>query len=249
MLMILGIVVAVVAFVLVLFVGGGGKGGPSGDRTISVVVAAVDIPAGTQLSEQLLTTTKYAADQLPANTFNSAKKCDPKAPSGQCTDPIGQFANVAIAKNAPITAGMLVSTISSVQTQKKPYLDIPAGQVAISIPAGGELQTVGGYIQPGDRVDLIFEDSDVTPTKDKITWQDLVIQRIGSVATPQAQGLASSYIVYVTPEDAELMMYMFSHGAWKYILTSQLDANKPAPTGASSTPGGTAQAVKSKFGL
>ncbi|HEV3233549.1 MAG TPA: RcpC/CpaB family pilus assembly protein [Candidatus Dormibacteraeota bacterium] len=247
LLMVLGIIVAAVAFILVLVVGGGGKSsGPSADRTRDVVVAAVDIPVGTQISEQLVTTVKYAPDQVPVNVFTSAKKCDPKAAAGTCTDPIGQFANVAISKNMPLTTSVLVATVGAVQAQKKPYLDIPSGQLAISVPAGGELQTVGGFIQPGDRVDIIFEPAD-KPT-DKVTFQDVVIQRVGAVGVPSTQGVASSYIVYVSPDDAELMMFMFAHGTWKYALTSQLDAAKPVPSGPT-TQGVDTNKFKAKFGF
>ncbi|MHB8510254.1 MAG: CpaB family protein [Candidatus Dormibacteria bacterium] len=223
LLMVLGIVLAVVAFLLVLLLGGGNKSGGAGtgSRTKDVVVAMVDIPAQTAISEQLLKVVKFADDQLPLG-YISVIKCPPKPPAGGCTDAIGQFAAVTIPKGAILSSNVLVSTLADISVPK-PVLAIPSGQVALPIPAGGELQAAAGFIQPGDKVDILEQPAGSTPGLWKITVQNLVIQRVGPLGSPNTQGLSSSYMVYVTPQDAEYLSYLFANGTYKYLLRSQKD--------------------------
>src|SRR5438094_7263581 len=108
LLMVLGIVVAVVAFLLIILLGGNkGGGNESAGRTIDVVVAAVDIPAGTQISAPLVKVVKFAPDQVPAGAFNVIT-CAAKATG--CTDVTGQFASVALPKNSALTTSNVVSS-------------------------------------------------------------------------------------------------------------------------------------------
>ncbi len=239
--MVMGIVVAVVAFLLVVLFGGGSKStGPSGNRNVDVVVTLVDIPPGTLISQQLVHIVKYATDQVPTGAF-LVLDCPPKAPA-TCATPVGQYAAIAISKNSPLSGSIVVSDLGKLKAAPKPYLDIPAGEVGMSIPAGGELQTVGGYIQPGDHVDVIVNFNGVW----KLTVQNLVLQRSGSVAANTGQGLTSSYIVYVSPVDAEVLSEVFVAGTYKFVLRSQKDI---ADTSQASTPGFGTKEFQSKYGF
>jgi len=124
---------------------------------------------------------------------------------------------------------------------KKPYLDIPAGQVAISIPGGGELQQIGGYIQPDDRVDILW-----SPGGDawQVAFQNLKISHVGGVGAAQTQGVSSSFIVYVSVDDAEALSVLFANGSFKFVLRSQADAEK---TDTVNSGGTTLPQVKSRF--
>ena len=170
--MVLGIIVAVVAFVLVIILGGRGGGGTA-DRNTDVVVAAVDIPAGTQITDQMLKIDKFVAEQVPAGAQNKIK------------DASGQYAAVTLSKSTVVTKDNLVSTQSKLPAQKKPYLDIPTGQVAVSIPYGAELQAVSGYIQEGDKIDILYSPnpSDVQKVVWKVTFQNLKVSKLGAVQT------------------------------------------------------------------
>src|ERR1035437_85555 len=210
--MVLGIVIAALAFfVFILFGRNGGTTTNQGTRNVDVVVAAVDIPAGQAISDQIVRIEKFAPEQVPAGSFSKIK------------DATGQFAAVALTKNSAITSGVVVASLSKLPAVKKPYLDIPAGEVAISIPGGGELQQIGGYIQADDRVDILW-----SPGAD--TWpgafQNLKIAHVGGVGAAQAQGVASSFVVYVSVNDAEALSLLFANGTYKYVLRSQADAEK-----------------------
>jgi Flp pilus assembly protein CpaB len=246
--MVIGIIVALVAFVLVVILGSRGAGGPSGDRNTDVVVAAVDIPAGTQVSDQLVKVEKFAADQVPAGAQSKIK------------DASGQYAAVALPKGTVLSNANLVSTQSKLPSQKKPYLDIPSGQVAISIPYGAELQAVGGFIQEGDKIDVIYSPpiSDTQKTTVwKVTYQNLVVQKIGpsgtgaaasnnSAAAAGAATLAASWVVFVPADQAEDLSFIFATGSYKLALKSQADIAKSDNAG---TPGATTNSIKSKFNI
>jgi Flp pilus assembly protein CpaB len=223
---------------LVIIVGGRGGGGPSGDRNTDVVVAAVDIPAGTQVTDQLVKTGKFAADQVPSGA------------KGKVKDATGQFAAVTLPKGTLLTNANLVGTQSQTPSQKKPFLDIPTGQVAVSIPYGAELQAVGGYIQEGDKIDILYapNPSDTQKPAWKVTFQNLVVQKIGAQGAgassgqqgQQAQqtGLPTSMVVFVPADRAEELAFLFANGNYKLVLKSQkdIDKNDEAQTGGVTQP-------------
>ena len=235
--MVLGIVIAVVAFLLVVFLGQGKGSSDTGSRTQSVVVSVVDIPAGQQVSEALVQVVKFAPDQVPTGAMTTIKAA------------VGQYAAVPLPKNTVLTNGNLVPTTAKLPVAKKPYLDIPPGQVAIAIPAGGELQAVGGNIQQDDRVDIIFSANSATKPSWKTTFQNLKIARFGGTATSSGSGapaIASSLIVYVTLDDAENLTFLFANGNFKLALRSQQDATKNDVT---NTAGVTQDSFTAKFNL
>lgn len=236
--MVLGIIIAVVAFLLVILVGGNKGSGDTGTRNTPVVVSVVDIPAGQQVSEALVKVVNFAPDQVPTGSMTTIKSA------------VGQYAAVPLPKNTVLTNGNLVPTTAKLPAAKKPYLDIPTGQVAIAIPAGGELQAVGGNIQQDDRVDIIFNPNNSPKAAWKTTFQNLRIARIGGAAasgsSSGAPATASSLIVYVSLDDAENLSFLFANGNYKLALKSQLDVTKQDVT---NTAGTTTDSFAAKFNL
>lgn len=234
--MVLGVIVAVVAFLLVVLLGNRGGSGDNQTRNQDVVVAAVDIPAGTQVSDALVKVVKFAPDQVPTGAFITTKQA------------VGQYAALALTKNTALTGSNLVSTTAKLKPVPKPYLDIPAGQVAIAVPAGGELQAVAGYIQQDDRVDIIYQPTGSTKGIWKTTYQNLKVARIGGpVATgSNAPAAATSLVVYVSLDDAENLTFLFASGNYKLALKSQLDATK---TDTQNTAGASSDSFFAKFNI
>jgi len=222
LLMVLGIILAVVAFLAVILINPGrGTSGGAGPA-VTVVETAVDVPAGTQISPQLLKTVSLPSDQVPVGYYTSVQ-CATKG--GACTDPNGQYAALALPKNTVLSTSNLVATLSALPPIKKPYLDIPAGMVAVQVPAGGELQAVGGFIQPDDRVDILATGlPGMKPGAWKMVYQNLVINHMGGVGSANTQGLTSSYTLFVTPQVAEELTYFFANSTYKLLLKSQKDA-------------------------
>ena len=232
--MVLGVVVAVVAFLLVVLLGGKGSG-DTGARTQDVVVAAVDIPAGQQVSDALVHIVKFAPDQVPLGALATTKAA------------VGQFAAVALPKNTVLASSNLVATAGSLKPVPKPYLDIPKGQVAIAVPAGGELQNVAGWIQQDDRVDVIFNPAGNSKNLWKTTYQNLKISHIGGPAAAASGAPAgTSYILYVSLDDAENLTLLFASGNYKLALRSQQDA---ADNSVQNTAGATTDTLYAKFNI
>ena len=126
-------------------------------------------------------------------------------------------------KNTAVTTSFLVASQAKLPAAKKPYLDIPTGQVAVTVPAGGELQTVGGFIQPDDRVDILW-----SPSGDKwqVSFQNLKIAHVGGVAGTNTQGVTTSYIMFVSVDDAEAL----SPAVHDRVTTSSFYARRPTRT-------------------
>jgi Flp pilus assembly protein CpaB len=237
LLMVVGIIVSVAAgAVVILLLSNRNIGGSSSDRNTDVVISAVDVPAGTQISDQLIKVVKFAPDQVPLGAETRLK------------DATGQFAAVALPKGTVLTGSNLVNSLSKLPAQKKPYLDIPSGQVAISIPYGAELQAVSGYIQEGDKIDILYLPNGGAVVK--TTFQNLVVQRVGQAASGGTAsgggGGGTSMVVFVALQDAEDLTFLFATGNYKLVLKSQQDITK---NDVGNTTGSTSNEFTSRFNV
>ena len=239
---IVGAVLAVLAFFLVFLVGRTGGSSSGGGATTAVVVAARQIPLRTQLSKADLTVQQYPTAALPA-TVKTYSKADDIVKSGL-------VAEITINQGQLITQNMLAQQGDLIAGATPAYLPIPKGYVALTIPAGGEINGVAGFIQAGDYVSLIatvqlapFQTASSpapgTPTSaTRTVFQNLQILRLGPASTTvqqaggtssaagssgQAGGLTSSMTVVVTPCDAEYLTWLTNNAQIKYELESFKD--------------------------
>lgn len=142
LLVLFGIGLAVLTFVLIIAVIGPGPnntgtGGPTPTPpvNVSVVTAAADIPLGTVVTADMLTTTTVPASQAKPGVFTSASLV------------IGRIARQAMVIGEQVSSS-----------------DFATDQVTISVPPGrralavsvNELTGVGNLIYPGDWVDVII---------------------------------------------------------------------------------------------
>ena len=113
----------------------------------------------------------------------------------------GLIAEINIAKGQLITQNMLAQQGDLISGAQPAYLPIPQGFVAVTIPAGGEINGVAGFIQAGDYISLIATvqlaplSSSATPapgaptSATKTVFQNLHILRLGpAAATVQPAG-------------------------------------------------------------
>ena len=151
----------------------------------SVVVAASDLAPSTKLSATNLRVIQEPADRslLPSDYFSSP------------TQVYGQYLAIRVAANAPILASMLISTPADAQnsTVSAPPLDIPAGDVAMSIPYDPQ-RGVGGYVQAGDHIDILVS----VDGANHYGFQDVPVLRVGS---PGTGGASAGVLVVVLPRD------------------------------------------------
>lgn len=238
-LFIFGVALALVAF-LVMFAFGivfVGRTQPTG--SVPVVVAKANIDAREPITPDMLTLSSLPASAVPANTFLHV------------SDLKGSAAAVQIYKGMPISANLVVSNPDELTAGfTSPNLPIPAGYVAITLPAS-EQQAVAGYIAQGDYIDVIaaVNTSQFTPANARTVahtvFTNLHVIRVGpqSLVQKQSQGLASSITVVMTLCDAQYMDWLLINATLKYALLSYKDYQTPTMTTDSSCPSTTATAL------
>jgi pilus assembly protein CpaB len=138
LILLIGILLAAVAFVGIIFVFNSQGGGSTPDTPqANVVVASRDIKLGDAITDRDITT-----QQIP---LADAKPEYFKQPG----DVIGQVARTDIAKGAFLTQAMFAGT-----GQASIAKDLPAGLVAVAVRVDA-VTGVGTLILPGDRVDVV----------------------------------------------------------------------------------------------
>jgi pilus assembly protein CpaB len=140
--LLIGIFLAIVAFVLIVLMLGNGDGGGGEPRrsqaptTANVVVATKDIDLGTAIQQ----------DQVGLKEIDIAAK-----PADSYTDTVlvvGQIARQAV------TAGQLITSEIINDTGSIKQLDVPPGKVAMSIKVD-QVSGVGTIVKAGDYVDAV----------------------------------------------------------------------------------------------
>ena len=138
--LLLGIFLAVGAFLLIVFLGGGG--GPSATPTPAIarlVIAVVDIPQGTTITESMLRVDEVALAEAPGDGFSLPERV------------VGKTARQTVVAGAYVPQAAITGTAgaANIATELNP------GERAMSLTVD-ELTGVGTLIQPGDRVDVVF---------------------------------------------------------------------------------------------
>ncbi|MGC2191735.1 MAG: RcpC/CpaB family pilus assembly protein [Candidatus Dormiibacterota bacterium] len=160
-----------------------------------VVVAKVSIPSGTLITAGMLEETRIKG-LLPADTYTSCQQlvratcattAGVSASQSASTSASDYYAVVPIAPNTLITQN-LVSVNKATQSPTFGNLNLPAGEVAMAIPITAQ-EAVAGYLQVGDRIDIIGSESNGDT---QFTYEDLPVISIGSPSTTAGASSSSS---------------------------------------------------------
>jgi Flp pilus assembly protein CpaB len=182
----------------------------------------------------------YPAD-IPANSYTRVDQVK------------GMMAAASLTAGQPITPGLVVKSADDLAQSDIPYLPLPGGYVATTVPSG-EQQGVAGYIRAGDYIAVVA----VVPTtagqqssgaNARTVLTNLRVLRVGlppskSSSSQPAQGAAppalSSLTVMVTQCQAELLNWFLANSQVRYTLQSYKDyqglpagADQACPTVAS----------------
>ena len=229
----LGALMALIAFGLVFLLGGGvgGARGVSGPQ-VSVLVAAHDIPLRATIVPSDLAIKQYAQADVPPGVFT--KKDDVK----------NLVAEVNISQGQAVTQNLVAKSLDQVTGAQAAFLPIPPGFVAFTMPAG-EQQAVAGYIQAGDYITIqatavtgIFPNSGASRSVVRTVFNNVHVIRIGpnagGVAPSGTQGQAapstgvsSSLTIVMTACDAEYMNWLLANTQLRYELESFKDYGSP----------------------
>jgi Flp pilus assembly protein CpaB len=248
--LLLGIFLAALTFVVVLFLnpsnpGQGQPAGPTAPPTqLPTVVAAVDIPLGTVVTEDMLTSRTIAVTSREANVL------------GDVTEGVGKTTRTKLVAGAQVHS-------TDFQNRAVP-LTVPAGKRAFPVQIN-ELTGVLNLLDVGDSVDLIISlrgdafpvvqvlsDGSVTvvsginPLSIKLPLLLQDIQIIGVLEAPApapAEGQAAApsqkptitgtsklLVLAVTPAQAEVLLFARTAGTLDAILRPASDAGQTVDT-------------------
>jgi Flp pilus assembly protein CpaB len=257
---IIGVLLAVVAFGAVFLLSSlGGGGAIGGGPTTSVVIAKQSIPLRHQLTSADVEVAKASVngDASLGNTYPAT------------TDVMGLVSEVNISRGSIVTSDMLARDVSLVPAGAAPaYLPLAKGYVAMTIPTG-EQQGVAGHISVGDYITIIASAQLTTFSTatgaqqsaarqvSKTVFTQLRIIGLGPASngvqpangggvstggSAQASGVTSSLTVELTQCDAEYLVWFLANTQLRYTLESYKDYGT-APTDNEDTSCATIQAA------
>jgi Flp pilus assembly protein CpaB len=247
---IIGLVLALVAFGLVVLFSnlGPGRGSVTANCPCDLVVYAnKDIALRTQITTLDQVKVRSVPDAYkPAgavviDSANSTK--DSAGQNAAALKAVQSFiAEINIAADQPLLTSMLAKPGDTVSGAQAAFLPIPAGYVALTIPTS-ELTGVAGYPQTGDYIGVIASAGSRSTGVSVTVFTQLHILRIGqanlSVTAASNNGNnssagttapASSLTVLATPCQAELITWFQQNTTVRYELESYKDY-APAATG------------------
>ncbi|CTQ62045.1 Flp pilus assembly protein CpaB [Roseibium album] len=147
--LVVAVVAGLLAFRMVMLSGGGEPApqivqAPTETKTTQVLIADVDIPLGAKLTKENFDWSDWPEDALPRGAVTKAN-----TPAAQ-EDFLGQIAKAPIFAGEPIRPERLINTDKGFMAAI-----LPKGKRAIAVRVEEET-TAGGFILPGDKVDLIL---------------------------------------------------------------------------------------------
>ena len=190
----------------------------------NVVVAKVDIPLGTKVAAEQLTTVQFPANAIPEGTFADAQKL------------VGRVTVTNVAAREPVTDFKLAPEGS-------------AGGLSAVIPAGYRAMTVkvddvigvAGFLQPGTMVDVltVIEQPGSMGSANPIS--KIVLQNVKVLASGQnldkpkderEADAVKAVTLQVTPEQAEKLALASTEGKLRLVLRNGIDQDDEQTTGA-----------------
>ena len=182
-----------------------------------VVVAKVDIPLGSKLVAEQLSTVQAPNDAVPDGTFESADKL------------VGRVVTVQIAAREPVTDYKLAPEGSAAGLSAV----IPEGYRAMTVKVD-DVVGVAGFARPGSLVDVVVV---IQPTENAVGGpgpiSKIVLQNIKVLASGQnidqpksgdrdAQQV-KAVTLQVTPEEAEKLALASTEGKLQLVMRNSVD--------------------------
>ncbi len=235
----LGLLSALLIFVVLSNASGGeGEGGATAVPTVPAVIAAVDIPARTRITADMVEVRAVPRDLVSARAFANVQ------------DVVGKVARFPIAAKEQVTADSLVETSLSAETTRNPPLavQVPPGKRALAIKAS-EDTAAGGLVLPGDFVDVIgvfeLDEGGSRRAVSVVVAQNVQVLAIGQRITDLPPGSADlppnervnlrnaspdpgarTMTLAVSPEEALALSLASEKGSLRVALRSFSDTNR-----------------------
>jgi len=190
-------------------------------QAVPVVVAAADLNWGTKLKTEMLKTVSFLKESLPEGYVS-----DPKALEGRVVIS-------ALKEREPVLESRLAPkdvTMGGVSAV------IKAGMRAVAVK-GDKVIGISGFIQPGNRVDVLVTMKDPT-TKNEITkmvLSNVLVLATGTEIVEKRDGKPQPVDVYtleVDPEQAERLGLAAAEGKLQFALRNATDTETVLTQGA-----------------
>lgn len=189
-------------------------------KTVPVVVAAVNIPPGTEIDHNMLTVKEYLPENKPEHSFTTKKEV------------AGRVTRFGIYFSEPVTDVRLAS--KDVTKSGVGALIIP-GKRAMAVK-GNKVLGLSGLIHPGDVVDVIATLDTGDNTVTKVVLENLKVLATGQKLQPSEDGKEASpvdvYTLEVTPEESEVLALAAISGSLHFALRHSSDETTVLTTGA-----------------
>jgi Flp pilus assembly protein CpaB len=141
--LLLGILLAVGAFILIVFLNAGGREGATPTPAVAhIVVAAVDIPQGTSITASMLSSKDVPLADAPADSFALTESV------------VGKTARQSVASGAYVPTAAIEGPSGAAPVDVAG--ELKPGERAVAVQVTDPNLGVGFLIQSGDRVDLII---------------------------------------------------------------------------------------------
>ena len=182
------------------------------DKT-DVALAAIDLPWGTKLTAEVIKAVPVAKQYLPAGCYTSAAALEGRV----LVAPLKQYEPIIESKLAPTSITM--GGVGAVVTP---------GKRAIAV-AGDKVLGLSGFIQPGNRVDVLASLKISEKDKDhvtKVVLEDILVLASGTQIQNTADGKPAPVDVFtleVTPEEGERLSLAATQGKLHFALRNITD--------------------------
>jgi pilus assembly protein CpaB len=189
-------------------------------EAVPVVVAVSELPWGTQLKPEMLTTKPFLKQSLPAGYFSGPNEINDRivvAPL-KANDPVTEH------KLAPVS--IKTGGVSAV---------LEKGKRAIAVK-GDKVIGIAGFINPGNKVDVLVtvKDPQKNEEKTKTILENIMVLATGTQIQKNEKGEPSPVDVYtlaVTPEEAEILSLGANEGKLQLALRSVTDTETVLTSG------------------
>lgn len=181
-------------------------------ETTPVVVASSDLTFGTMLKEEHLRVVEFPKSSVPSGSYSSVDSV------------LSQTTKVFVVDGEPILASKLSSIGGGLSVR------VPPDKRAMSIKVN-EVTGVGGFVLPGDRVDILVTVDNAAGTSNAVTrtiLQDLEILASGTkTETKNNQNVTVQTVtVLVDPDGAEKLALAVDQGSVHLALRNPVDRNQ-----------------------
>ena len=191
-------------------------------KTVSVVVAAADLPWGTKLEPKMIDTLPYFKESLPPGYSSSPESLEGRV----LISPVRQ--NQAILESGLAPDSVTTGGVSAV---------ITPGKRALAVK-GDKVIGLSGFIRPGNRVDVLVTIT-VPKTKEEITktvLENLLVLATGIEIQEKSEGgkphSVDVYTLEVTPDEGERLALASAKGKLHFALRNVTDRETVLTKGA-----------------